>query len=491
MSRRLLRLLACFAGVALVTFLGFRVVPVNATTVGFVYLLLLLIVASTWGFLEAALSSVLATLAFNFFFLPPVGTFTIAEPQNWVALFTFLAASLIASRLSALAKRRAFEAIERREDLERLYAFSCAILLIEGTGPFPGQLVARLAEIFGLSAAILYDRGTGEFHRAGSSESPGIDEKLRQAAATGTPFAGEPGPVVPIRVGSETVASLAVEGARMPDSVLQGIVNLVAIGLERARVQDLSRQVEAARESERLRTALIDAMAHEFKTPLTLIKAATTALLDKPDGPLPNRQEQLAIADEEADHLRHLIDDAVEMARLDSAHIDVHLEYSDLHDLIREVVASMQREIEERPFEILCDGSFPAVLVDRRLVKLAIKQLVDNALKYSPSDEAVTVRIAAGPAANGVLAGEAGVNGMLAIEISDRGAGIPAPEQERVFDRFYRSPSVKSQVPGSGLGLSIAHRIVQAHNGNLTVKSRPGETTFRLTLPVVENGEKP
>ena len=134
----------------------------------------------------------------------------------------------------------------------------------------------------------------------------------------------------------------------MPDSVLQGIANLVAIGLERARTQDLAEQIEAARQSEQLRTTLIDAMAHEFKTPLTLIKAATTSLLASPDGPKESRQEQLTIADEEAEHLRKLIDDAVEMARLDTTHIDVHPQISDVQKIIHETVASMQSEIDGR-----------------------------------------------------------------------------------------------------------------------------------------------
>src|SRR2546426_5927077 len=143
-----MRLLLSISGVATVTFVAYRVIPVNATTVGFAYLLLVLIIASTWGFLEASLSSVLATLTFNFFFFPPIGTFTIADPQNWVALFSFLTTSLIASRLSAKAKRRALDAIERQQDLERLYTFSRAILLIDNIEPFPKQLARKLAEIF-------------------------------------------------------------------------------------------------------------------------------------------------------------------------------------------------------------------------------------------------------------------------------------------------------------------------------------------------------
>ena len=210
MGQRPLRLLVSLSGVAVVTFVAHSVFPVNATTVGFAYLLLVLIIASTWGFLEAALSSIVATLVFNFFFLPPVGTFTIADPQNWVALFSFLATSLIASRLSAKAKARALEATERQKDVERLYTFSRAILLI-GRAPFPSQLIERLAEIFALEAVVLYERRTGEFYRTGTSRFEGIENQLRQAASPGGSFskAQLPYVIVSVRLASEPVASMA------------------------------------------------------------------------------------------------------------------------------------------------------------------------------------------------------------------------------------------------------------------------------------------
>lgn len=142
------RVLVALCGVAPVTFVGFKVIPVNATTVGFAYLLVILVVASAWGFVEAAVASIFTTLMFNFFFLPPVGTFTIADPQNWVALSSFLATSLIASRLSAKARARASEAVERQRDFERLYSFSRAMLLIETGAPFAKQLLEKLVEVF-------------------------------------------------------------------------------------------------------------------------------------------------------------------------------------------------------------------------------------------------------------------------------------------------------------------------------------------------------
>jgi signal transduction histidine kinase len=209
-------------------------------------------------------------------------------------------------------------------------------------------------------------------------------------------------------------------------------------------------------------------MAHEFKTPLTSVIAATTSLLADPDQPAWSRAELLKIADEEAKHLQDLIDDTVEMGRLDTPDIRVHRELSDVGAIVREVVASMRNEIDGRPVDVVCDEN-PSISIDRRLVKLAVKQLVDNALKYSPANAPVTVRVHNG---SGVT-----------VAITDHGKGIPVQEQTRIFERLYRSPSVRSQIPGSGLGLSIAQSIVRAHHGDLIVTSRPGETTFRLTLP--------
>jgi len=480
LARRALRLAVSLTGVALITFIGYRFVPINATTQGFAYLLFVLIIASTWGFLEASVASVAATLTFNFFFFEPIGTFTIEDPRNWVALFSFLATSLIASRLSTEARQRAFEAFARQQDLERLYTFSRAILLIDNSEPFPRQLVHKLADVFELGSAVLYDRRAEEFHRAGPLEFGGLDEQLRDAARQGTSFADPDHNrvITAVRLGSEPIAGLALQGMRMPDAVLQGIANLVAIGLERARAQDLAAQVEAARQSEKLRATLIDAMAHEFKTPLTSIKAATTALLADPNRSAESRTEMVKIADEEAGHLTELIDNAVDMARLDTTEIHLEKEPCNIAEIMNEVVASMRPRIEDRLVTVRCEEPDLAIAVDRSLVKLAIKQLLDNALKYSPPDTPIAIRV--------YYDG----SGTVTVEVTDHGPGIPAQEQSRIFDRLYRSPSVQHHVTGSGLGLNIAHNIARAHAGDLTVTSGSGETTFRLTIPVKAQGDR-
>jgi two-component system sensor histidine kinase KdpD len=478
LNSRLLRGVFSLIGLGVLTFAAHNIFHVNATTAGFTYLLLVLVVASIWGFVEASITSIAATLVFNFFFFPPIGTFNIADAHNWVALFSFLGTALIASRLSTKAKRKALDAIERQQDIERMYAFSRAILLIDNSMPFGMQLIRRLADIFDLSAASLYDRRTGDFYRAGESDLESMDDRLRETALDNIPDSNSRSDyrLAPVKLGAEPIASLAVQGARITDPVLQGIANLVAIGLERARSQDLAQQIEAARQSEQLRTTLIDAMAHEFKTPLTSIKAATTGLLSDPEQLKEHQIELLKIADEDADHLKELIDDTVDMARLDTAHIEIDPEISDILEIIREAVFSLRTELEGRHLEITPDKGIRRSVFDRRLLRLAIKQLIDNAAKYSPAGTPLEIR---------VRQNEDTIN----VDITDHGKGIPNREQSRIFERFFRSPSIRKQIPGSGLGLSIANSILQAHHGELTVTSQPGRTTFCLTLPVEYKGE--
>ncbi len=473
-----IRILLSLASLAALTYVAHNILHVNATTAGFGYLLLVLVVASTCGLIEAFLASLSAALAFNYFFFPPVHTFTISDTSNWVALISFLGTSLIASRLSAKAKMKAMDAFERQKEIERLYSFSRAILLIDNSESFAAQLVRKLADIFQLDAAALFDRRTGEFYRAGSLDLECIDAKLRDTALNNIPEPDSPSSylLTPVRLGTEPIASLAIQGPPIADSVFQGVANLVAIGLERARAQDLAQQIEAAKQSEQLRTTLIDSMAHEFKTPLTSIKAATTGILSNPQQLLESQKELLVIANEDADHLKELIDDTIDMARLDTARIEINPEISDMLETVREVIHSLKAELEGRQVDIWTEGGIREIVLDRRLLKLAIKQLIANAAKYSPAGSPLEIEVRQDEKTT-------------RLDVVDHGKGIPEPEQGRIFERFYRSPSIRRQIPGSGLGLSIAHNILQAHHGDLTVESHPGRTTFHMTLPSDYKGE--
>jgi len=187
--------------------------------------------------------------------------------------------------------------------------------------------------------------------------------------------------------------------------------------------------------------------------------------------------ELLKIADEEAHHLGDLINDTVAIARLDAGHIKVNPEILNILEIIDDVRASLKTELQGRFLEVIPDGELVEGAFDRHLTKLAIKQLVDNAVKYSLAGTPLRIRVKQ-------------EGGSVSVEVTNQGKGIPIQELNRIFERFYRSPSVQQQIPGSGLGLSIAQSIARAHGGDLTVSSLPGETTFQLVLPLEYKGEQ-
>jgi two-component system, OmpR family, sensor histidine kinase KdpD len=474
------RLAAVLGTIGAITLLCFHLVPVNATTAGFAYLIAILLIATAWGLLEAMVASVTAVLCFNYFFFPPIGTFTIAEPRNWVALFAFLATSIVASQLSARAKRQAQEAMERREETERLYALSRAILLTEAGKRAPKEYAKEIAQIFDLSSVALYERETAATYRAGPSDLPGVEEeKLRETATLGTLFRDELSAitVTPIHLGGQPIASLAISGHLLSDSALQAISNLIAIGLEKVRGQEAASQAEAARRSEELKSTLLDAIAHEFKTPLTSIKAAASALLLDTESSTEQQRELATIVNEEADRMALLVTEAIQMARIEAGEIQLNRRSCALPKLLSKALERLRLLTEDRTLDVQTDLNVPMIEADTELLELAIRQVIDNALKYSPPTSAIHVHLSAGE--NGII-----------ISIRDEGPGIPEVDQPHVFDKFYRGSNTRSKLAGTGMGLAVARQILRSHGGDiqLATTSEKG-SEFIISLPVTNEAK--
>ena len=469
-----LRLLIVLCLIGAVTLLCLRLIRVNATTAGFVYLIAVLLIAAAWGIVEAATASAVAMLCFDYFFLPPVGTLTIAAPQNWAVLVAFLATSIVASQLSRRAKQRTRLAVDRQLEMERLYALSRAILLTEANRTAPKRIAHQIAQIFDLPAVALYDRDTGGVYHGGPEDLSAVDEKLKQVALQGTLLSeeAERTVVTAVRLGGEPIGSLAVRGALLSDTALQAIANLVAIGLEKMRGQEAASRAEAARESEELKSTLLDAIAHEFKTPLTSIKAAASALLSTP-APQPEQQRELVtIVDEEADRLGRLVTEVTQMARIEAGKVRLDRKLYSVTDLISAALRQVKQTTNGRQITVEASENLPLVNVDAGLIELAIRQLVDNALKYSTPGSPLSVVARRSPSA-------------LIIAVRDHGPGIPEHDLERIFERFYRGPRADRKAIGAGMGLAITREILRAHDGDVSVKSRFGEgSEFSLSIPL-------
>jgi two-component system, OmpR family, sensor histidine kinase KdpD len=476
---RTLKILAAAVFVVAVTFVVKAFSTVNATTVGFAYLITILLVAAWWGLAESVVASIVATVSFNYFFLPPVGTVVIEDPQNWIALLSFLICSLIASDLSNRARRRTAEANARKIEMERLYALSRAILTTDASQPVGDQIAMDLARICEIPAVTIYDGFSDLVYRSGGADEL-VDARLKETARTGSLSQDEQTGTVfsAISLGGSSTGSVALRGAVLSNAALHALLNLIAITLENARSREILTRSQAARQSEEFKSTLLDGLAHEFKTPLTSIKAATTALLASNVSDAAQRQELLTIVDQEAERLSSLVTEATRVARIEAGKIHVNRDWQSPTHLIQTVLAQMETQCDGRRVNVSLEPDLPAVFVDADLIQLALRQLIDNALKYSPRRS--EIQISSRKAGDDVV-----------IAVRNQGEPLSKTERVRIFDKFYRGQNVRRQAAGTGMGLPVARNILLAHGGDVQLRdSDERGTEFVIRIPLGDATEQ-
>ena len=413
-------------------------------------------------------------LVYNFFFLPPTGTLTIADPQNWVALLAFLATAVTASHLSSSARRKTEEAKVRQQELQRMYDFSRALILGHDDRSLSDEITHQIASLFEIENVWFYHRGTDSIYRTEATQNPLRESAVRAAAETGKTWSdvNQKASIVPIRLGGAYLGSLGIAGnISLSDFALEAITQLIAIAIERARAYETATHLEATRQNEQLKSTLLDAVAHEFKTPLTSVKAAASTLLAsrKLDE---LTHELITIIDEETDRMTNLVSDAIELARIGSTPVVLRNELCSPQQLVHSALADMRNLFEGRELDIRIDPDLPLLNIDRKLSQMTLRQLLNNACKYSLPGS--PIRVLASMQENLVL-----------FQVINAGVAIPKNEQMRIFEKFYRAPAVRSLVAGTGLGLSISREIIEAQGGRIWVDSEPGTAIrFSFALPV-------
>lgn len=352
---------------------------VSTATVALTLLVIILLTATFIGRNPALLSSLLAALGLNFFFMPPIRTLTISDPQNWIAWAVFSITAVTAGELSAYARRRASEAEKSRQELQKMYS--------------------ALQEAF---------------------------EKASHA--------------------------------------------------------------EALRQSEQLKSALLDAVTHDMRTPLTSIKAAITSLLDENSDDFEldaeGRKELLEIINEESDRLNHFIDGMIELARLEVNEVGRRRSWSSIEEILSAAIERASPLIRDHRVLRTVAPDLPSVRVDAKALAEVVYSLLDNAAKYSPKGSTITI--------NSGLAADSEPDGMLCVSVEDEGKGIPEGLREKVFDKFFRAslePQSRVQLNGLGLGLAIARGIVAAHGGRIWIEAGAGGkgTRVSFTVPIGED----
>jgi two-component system sensor histidine kinase KdpD len=458
------------AAVCAVSITAFKL-HANQTTMAEMLLVMVLLTSAYWGLRYALLMSLVASAAFNFFFLPPIGTFTIADPHNWFALLAFLVTAVVASNLAEKARREAEGAKQRRREVERLYNLSQRLLASDNVLELLNALPRYVQDTFAVRsvAAVAADHAT--IYRS-SLDADFEENVLRSTLLRGEPITQGGVSYVPLRLGMRTVGALAIAGADLSRATLDALGSLAGLAVERARALEALSMNRAEQEHERLRTALLDSVTHEFRTPLTSIKASITTLLSETTLDEPGRHDLLAVIDEETDRLNRLVGEAAEMAQLDAGMFQLDLQPHSIQDALQPAIEDTKAWLENHPLEISIPADLPQVRMDVQRIREVLMHLLENAGKYSGAGVPIKV--------SSEVQGD-----RLVTSVADRGPGIDSFEQTLIFEKFYRGQHQRYTASGTGMGLAIAKVIIEAHGGTIGVISQLGSgSVFSFSLPI-------
>jgi two-component system, OmpR family, sensor histidine kinase KdpD len=461
----------------------------NPTIAALTYLLIILVTATTSPLWVAMASSIFADVCLNYFFMPPLGTFVIADPQNWVALFTFVAVTLVASHLSSAARDRAREATGRRDELARLFDLSRDVLLITDSREAITHLARLIARRFELDfAAVCLPRGSAwDIFDAGSLALSLEERQLSQAlagAGRGLEFdarertsaghvvvdvGGRDVRLVPLRLGTKPVGLLAAAGRPMEPGTLDALAGVAAIAIERTQFLEERKAAELARQSEELKSALLASLGHDLRTPLTAIRLAASNLqaswLAETD-----RREQSDLILAEVERLSRLFHNILEMARIDAGALAAELRWVHPAEILEAARDQVQHALRQHRLDVETESD-RLVRLDPRLTAAALAHLLENAAQYTPPGSPIGVQASVAPDG-------------LTLRVSDRGPGIAPPDLPHLFDRFYRGAEAARRASGTGMGLSIARGMLAAERGRIWVENRAdGGAQFTILVP--------
>ena len=484
-SRRfimIIRWIVSFAALAGIVLVYSRWLHVNQTTVALTLVLLILGLAANFSLRYAVAVSIVATLAYNYYFLPPIGSVTIADAQNWIALFAFLATSVVGSRLSQRARDEADQATARQRELELSFQLSRELLQLDDVGNLVSSLPMLIARVTRANSVVLFLLQEDRLFEHGLHTLSGFEvPHLRQLALSMSRVeVSEQGEArVPLKVGVMPRGLLSIQGVSLSRESLETVGGLVSISLDRAQALENVAKGEANRQSERLRTLIIDSITHELRTPLTSIKGAASALLANADTPIEARTELLQIVNEESDRLNLLVSQATEMAQLDAQQVHMTFQSASIPEMLDAATSTCLADNTKHPLTLSLSPALPTVTADPEFVHKVLCNLLENAEKYSPEGSPIFL--------SARLEGR-----FVEVSVADRGLGIDSSEIGLIFDRFYRGRSGGDRVAGTGMGLAISKAIISAHGGSLSVTSQLGQgSVFTFTLPVEPTGQRP
>ena len=458
---------------AAVTAFSYRL-GLNSASAALLYLIAVVLQSLDCSFVEAAVVSLLAVGGLDYFFMEPPFSLTVAHPLDVVTLICLLVTSLVITQIQAKNRAEKGKAKVQRENMERLYKLGERLLALPAGTALGPALLRPFLSAFDLTAVCVFDAGTLESYEAGTSDA-GLEAKTRAAFISGRDDSYPEAEIVVrcLRVRDATLGAIGFEGLRNSEFTEAPLTALAAAAIARASSFQSATDAAAQAQAEALRSAILDALAHEIKTPLATILTAAGGIRAA-GSMLPQQSELAEMIETEASGLGELTSRLLRLARLDSEEVKPRLEPVDAAELASKSVRRHSRIRPDRRIEFRRQGEIAEILVDSELILLAISQLLENACKYSRPEARVTVDLKReGPAA--------------VITVWNDGPPIPGPERELIFNRFYRGTAARRIAPGSGLGLFVARKIALAHGGDLDLLDTGGDgVSFRLTIPAVE-----
>lgn len=429
-------------------------IPTNRSTASTFLLLEIVLIATLADWYLSLVTSAGASLAFSWYFIDGSGTLRITTIEGAVTFFSMVITAITVSHVAVRSRQRASEAERRREEMERLQRFSSELLTAETVAEAAEKAVVNVVFLFGLRGASVRLAGSNpSIFRFG-------DESGRNS-------------VVTVENGSEFVLYGPLPSAEVR-SALGNVMHLV---IDRARATEERAHNEATERGEKLQTTILNALAHNFKTPLTSIKAASSSLLRSTEFPTEESKEMVTVIDEEADRLDQLITESLDLARIEAHRANPRLEHCSISSIVDAVTERSARYMSGRDLVISIPQELPPVAGDRFLFEQMVMQVVDNAWKYSKPGARIEISAAS-------------EKDKVILTIRNEGSAIPDDEKEKIFGKFYRGAVNRSQVEGTGLGLAIARAIADAHRGAIWLDSEPQGPAFRFALPVEVYGEK-
>lgn len=473
--RSALRWLLAVAAAATATFLLIAL-HANSATAGIVFLVLVVWFASREGFALSLFIAALCAVGFDYFFLPPYHTFLLVGAQAWIDMLSFAASSVVVSRVAERARRQTLQAQQRRADVERLYALSQEMMLHDDSEMLIRDLPRLMGSLFALDAVVLYVHDHDRFYASAGEIPPGVEGAMRSLSygLQLTQSLEDGFQASALMLGLRSVGALAWRPAALSREVAAAVSAQVAIVLARAMAVEASARLEASRESERLRTALVDSLTHELRTPLTSIRAASTTLLEGGGLDAAGQNEMFRIIDEESARLDLLIGEAVEMAEIDAKVIQVRLALHHPRALLEQAVEESRKALASHSVLIDCDEAERAVWFDPHLLGRVLRHLLENAATHTAPGSRVSLSSRRD-------------EDRLEFAVEDNGPGIDPVDLPLIFEKFYRGKRGGKKSKGSGMGLAISRAILAAHGGGIEVSSKPGNgARFRLWVPLVE-----